>query len=30
MDINARNLKLGDLRSKIVRYEYELKHNRKK
>ena len=30
MDTNARNLKLGDLRSKIARYEYELKHSRKK
>lgn len=30
MDTNARNLKLGDLRSKIARYENELKHNRKK
>lgn len=29
MDTNARNLKLGDLRSKIARYENELKHSRK-
>ena len=30
MDTNNRNLKLGELRSKIARYEYELKHSRKK
>lgn len=30
MDTNNRNLKLGDLRSKIARYEYELKRSRKK
>ena len=30
MDTNNRNLKLGDLRSKIARYEFELKRSRKK